>query len=73
MDNSEHTQQQNPDMAQRRQQMAEQDQVIAQRLAQINHTIAVISGKGGVGKTTLATAIANKLASWSQCSADDGD
>ncbi len=63
MDNSEHAQQQTPDMAQRRQQMAEQDQVIAERLAQVEHIIAVISGKGGVGKTTLATAVANKLAS----------
>ncbi len=42
--------------------MAKQDQAIAQRLAQIEHIIAVISGKGGVGKTTLATAVANKLA-----------
>ncbi len=56
------SQQQEVDMKQRQQQMAEQDQVIAQRLAQIEHIIAVISGKGGVGKTTLATAIANKLA-----------
>jgi len=62
MNNSEHAQQQTPDMAQRRQQMAEQDQVIAERLAQVEHIIAVISGKGGVGKTTLATAVANKLA-----------
>jgi len=62
MNNSEHPQQQTPDMAQRRQQMAEQDQVIAERLAQVEHIIAVISGKGGVGKTTLATAVANKLA-----------
>jgi len=62
MNNSEQPQQQPPDMAQRRQQMAEQDQVIAERLAQVEHIIAVISGKGGVGKTTLATAVANKLA-----------
>jgi len=62
MNNNEQPQQQTPDMAQRRQQMAEQDQVIAERLAQVEHIIAVISGKGGVGKTTLATAVANKLA-----------
>ena len=62
MTNTEQSHQQTPDMAQRQQQMAEQDQVIAERLAQIEHTIAVISGKGGVGKTTLATAVANKLA-----------
>jgi len=49
-------------MTERQQQMAEQDQAITQRLAQIEHIIAVISGKGGVGKTTLATAVANKLA-----------
>jgi len=35
MNNGKQTHQQTPDMAQRRQQMAEQDQVIAQRLAQI--------------------------------------
>ena len=62
MNNNEHAQQQAPDMAQRQQQMAEQTRVIAQRLAQIEHVFAVISGKGGVGKTTLATAVANKLA-----------
>jgi len=61
MNNNEQPQQQAPDMAQRQQQMIEQDQVIAERLAQVEHIIAVISGKGGVGKTTLATAVANKL------------
>ncbi len=61
MNSSEHVQQQTPDMAQRQQHMAEQAQVIAQGLAQIEHVIAVISGKGGVGKTTLATAVANEL------------
>lgn len=61
MNNSEQPQQQTPDMAQRRQQMAEQDQVIAERASHIKHKMAIISGKGGVGKTTLATAIANKL------------
>ncbi len=63
MNNSKHVQESASDMAQRQQQMAEQTRTIAQRMAQIEHTIAVISGKGGVGKTTLATAIANRLAS----------
>ena len=48
---------------QRKAKLAEQTRVIAERAAQMAHKIAIISGKGGVGKTTLATAIANLLAS----------
>ncbi len=49
------------DASQRMAQMAEQDRLIAERAAKIKHIIAIISGKGGVGKTTLATAFANML------------
>ncbi len=63
MDNSQPTSSSQPgSVAERQQQLAEQDKVIAQRLVRIKHELAVISGKGGVGKTTLATAIANMLA-----------
>ena len=56
------TTQQQASPEQRKQQMAEQDRLIAERGAKIKHKIAIISGKGGVGKTTLATAFANMLA-----------
>lgn len=40
----------------------EQDQRIAEQLSQIKHTFLVMSGKGGVGKSTIAVNLAAALA-----------
>jgi Mrp family chromosome partitioning ATPase len=37
---------------------AEQDKVIADKLARIDRKILVMSGKGGVGKSTVASCVA---------------
>ncbi len=46
----------------RQRQLEQQKQVIAERSAAIKHKIGIISGKGGVGKTTVAVGIASVLA-----------
>ena len=38
--------------------MKDEDENITKRLSHIRHKILVMSGKGGVGKTTIAAAIA---------------
>lgn len=50
----------------RQQQFELQQKVIAQRSAAIKHKIGIISGKGGVGKTTIAVGIASVLAAQGQ-------
>ena len=40
----------------------EQDKRIAEQLSQIKHTFLVMSGKGGVGKSTIAVNLAVALA-----------
>ncbi len=46
----------------RQRQVEQQQQLIAQRSAAIKHKFAIISGKGGVGKTTVAVGLAAVLA-----------
>lgn len=65
MDNqqgSDNPQRQAPSAQERQQQFEQQTQAIAQRSAAIKHKIGIISGKGGVGKTTIAVGIASVLA-----------
>jgi len=45
---------------QKQQQM--QDQMIKENMAKIKHKIIIMSGKGGVGKSTVATSLAFELA-----------
>jgi len=44
------------------QQKSEEDKAICRTLAQIRHKILVMSGKGGVGKSSVAVAVALSLA-----------
>lgn len=46
----------------RQRQMEQQQKLIAQRSAAIKHKFVIISGKGGVGKTTVAVGLAAVLA-----------
>jgi len=51
-----------PNIEERKQQMAERQRTIDKRAGLMAHKLAVISGKGGVGKTTVAVGIASILA-----------
>jgi len=42
--------------------MAEQDKRLKERMLKIGHKLIVVSGKGGVGKSTIAVNIAAGLA-----------
>ena len=55
-------QRQQPNIEERKQQMAERQRTIDGRAGLMAHKLAVISGKGGVGKTTVAVGIASILA-----------
>jgi Mrp family chromosome partitioning ATPase len=49
-------------MEEKKRKMKEQEEVVAARMAKVKHKIMVISGKGGVGKTTVAVNTAIALA-----------
>ncbi len=61
-DNPQSSAEQQRKTAERMEQMAQQEQRIAERAAAIKHKFAIISGKGGVGKTTVAVGLATALA-----------
>ncbi|MFP4005167.1 MAG: Mrp/NBP35 family ATP-binding protein [Candidatus Hadarchaeia archaeon] len=49
-------------MEKKRESMEEMKKKIEKRMEDIDHTVVVMSGKGGVGKSTFATNLATKLA-----------
>jgi len=51
-----------PEQAERQRQLEQQQQRLEARVARIEHEILIISGKGGVGKSTVATNLAWALA-----------
>jgi len=53
---------QQPDMAERKRQLEELDKRLKERAAAIDHKILILSGKGGVGKSTVAANLAWALA-----------
>ena len=52
---------QGPDMKSREAEMAQQDKEIRQRLGRVKNKILVMSGKGGVGKSTIARKVFEKI------------